>query len=416
MTTDTRKRVVITGVGALTPLALTAEETWEGLLAGRSGVARITQFDASHLPCQIAGEVKDFDPKDYIPFKEARRMSRCSQLAIAGGQQAVADSGLTPPLGERAGVLIGTAVGGMEWAVEQAYVFRDKGLSRVNPFTLTALIANMSAHHISRELQALGPISTSVAACASGTQATGEAAEFIRRGAADVMITGGVEGLVIEMGIGGFAIMRALPVNYNDDPERASRPFDVKREGFILSEGGGFLVLESLEHAQERGADIIAEVLGHASSSDGYHVAQLDPEGKGAIRAMTWALENAGVTPDDVSYINAHGTSTPINDPIETLAIKKVFGDRAYSIPISSTKSMLGHAMGGAGGIEAVVCALTIRDQIIHATINLDEPDPECDLDYVPHEPRRAEVDVTLSNSFGLGGQNACLVLGKYEE
>jgi beta-ketoacyl-acyl-carrier-protein synthase II len=406
---------VITGVGALTPLALTAEETWEGLLAGRSGVARITHFDPSDLPCQIAGEVKDFDPKDHIPFKEARRMSRCSQFAIAGGVQAVANSGLTPPLGERAGVLLGIAVGGIEWAVDQAYVFRDKGLSRVNPFTLTALIANMPSHHISREVQALGPISTSVAACASGTQAVGEAAEFIRRGAADVMVTGGVEASVQEMGIAGFSVMRALPTNFNDDPERASRPFDVNREGFILSEGGGFLVLESLEHAKERGADIIAEVLGHASSSDGYHVAQLDPEGRGAIRAMNWALETAGVKPEDVGYINAHGTSTPINDPIETLAIKKVFGDRAYSIPISSTKSMIGHAMGGAGAIEAVVCALTIRDQIIHATINLDEPDPECDLDYVPHEPRRTEVNVTLSNSFGLGGQNACLVLGKYE-
>jgi len=409
-----RRRVVVTGVGAITPLALTAEETWQALLGARSGIGPITQFDASSFPSRIAGEVKGFDPRDYIPFKEARRMSRASQFAVATAQEALADAGLEPPLGEEAGVLLGTAVGGLEWAFAQARVFWEKGLDRVSPFSITATLPNMPAHHVSRWAQALGPISTVVTACASGTQAVGEAAEFIRRGAAEVMVTGGVEGFIHEISIGGFCAMRALSTR-NDEPERASRPFDAQRDGFVFAEGCGMLVLESMEHARARGAPIMAELLGHASSSDGFHVAQPDPEGHGAVRAITWALQDAGVRPDQVDYINAHGTSTPINDVIETRAIKKVFGERAYTIPISSTKSMIGHAMGGAGGIEAVVCVLTLRDQIIHPTANLEEPDPECDLDYVPGEARQADVRVVLSNSFGLGGQNACLVLGKFE-
>jgi 3-oxoacyl-[acyl-carrier-protein] synthase II len=412
-----RRRVVVTGMGAMTPLALTLEETWEGLLAERSGVGPITQFDASDLPARIAGELKDFDPKRYINPKEARRMARCSQVAVAVAQAALADAGLEPPVAdeERVGVLIGCAVGGFERALEAVDAYRTGGASRVNPFTAMAMIANMPSHHVSHWAGAKGPISTVVAACATGTQAVGEAAEFIRRGAADVMICGGVEALVHFAPLAGFCAMRGLSTR-NDEPERASRPFDADRDGFIYSEGGAVLVLEALEYAQARGARIRAEVLGHASSSDAFHMAQPDPEGMGARRAMRWALEDAGLTPADVDYINAHGSSTPINDAVETLAIKQVFGKRAYEIPINSTKSMIGHAMGGAGAIEAAVCVLTIEQGIVHPTINLETPDPECDLDYVPEGARQADVRVALSNSFGLGGQNACLVLGCFEE
>lgn len=407
-----RRRVVVTGVGAITPLGLTAEETWQGLLAGRSGIGPITQFDSSHLPVHIAGEVKGFDPARYIPKKEARRMSRASQLAVAAAQEALAQAGLTPPLGERAGVVMGTGIGGLEWAFAQARVLWEHGAERVSPFGITASLPNMPAHHISQWAQALGPISAVVTACAAGTQAVGEGAELIRRGAADVVIAGGVEGFIHEIAIAGFYAMRAISTR-NDEPERASRPFDAQRDGFVLAEGAGVLVLESWEHARARGAPILAEVLGYASSSDGFHVAQPDPEGQGAMRAIRWALEDAGVRPEEVDYINAHGTATPLNDVVETRAIKGVFGPHAYRVPVSATKSMIGHAMGGAGAIEAVVCVLTLRDQIIHPTINLEEPDPECDLDYVPGQARRADVRVVLSNSFGLGGQNACLVMGR---
>jgi beta-ketoacyl-acyl-carrier-protein synthase II len=412
---NSRKRVVVTGLGAITPLALTAEETWQGLLVGRSGVGPITQFDATGFPSRIAGEVKGFEPRDYIPHKEARRMSRASQFAVAAAQEAVAHAGLEPPLGERSGVLIGASVGGLEWTVEQTQTFWEKGISRINPFAIPAALANMPGHHVSQWAQALGPITCVVTACATGTQAVGEAAEFIRRGAADVMIAGGVDGVIIEISIAGFCAMRALSTR-NDEPERASRPFDVERDGFVFSEGCGVLLLEELEHAQARGATILAEILGQSSSSDGFHVAQPDPEGRGAMRAMEWALQDAGLAPEAVDYINAHGTGTPINDVVETQAIKGVLGEHAYAIPISATKSMLGHAMGGAGAIEAVACVQTVRDQIIHPTINLENPDPECDLDYVPSEARPAEVNVVLSNSFGLGGQNACLVVGKLRE
>jgi 3-oxoacyl-[acyl-carrier-protein] synthase II len=411
------RRVVVTGMGAMTPLALTLEETWEGLLAGRSGVGPITQFDASDLPVRIAGELKGFDPKRYINPKEARRMARCSQVTVAMAQAALADAGLEPPVAdeERVGVLIGCAVGGFECALEAVDAYRAGGVSRVNPFTAMAMIANMPSHHVSHWAGAKGPISTVVAACATGTQAVGGAAEFIRRGAADVMICGGVEALVHFAPLAGFCAMRGLSTR-NDEPERASRPFDADRDGFIYSEGGALLVLEALEYAQARGARIRAEVLGHACSSDAFHMAQPDPEGMGARRAMRWALKDAGLTLADVDYINAHGSSTPINDAVETLAIKQVFGKRAYEIPISSTKSMIGHAMGGAGAIEVAVCVLTIEQGLIHPTINLETPDPECDLDYVPEGARRVDVRFALTNSFGLGGQNACLVLGCFEE
>ena len=411
------KRVVVTGMGTMTPLALTLEETWEGLLAGSSGVGPITQFDASELPVRIAGELKGFDPAQFVNFKEARRMARCSQVAIGTAQEALTNAGLALPLAdeERVGVLIGGAVGGFERAIAGVDTFRTKGLARVSPFSITSTLVNMPSHHVSHWARAKGPISTVVAACATGTQAVGEASEFIRRGAADVMLCGGVEALIHFAPIAGFCAMRALSAR-NDEPERASRPFDADRDGFVYSEGCAILVLESLEHAQARGASVHAEVLGHASSSDAFHVAQPDPEGMGASRAMQWALEDARVTPADVDYINAHGSSTPISDPIETRAIKRTFGEHAYRIPINSTKSMIGHAMGGAGAIEAAVCVLTVERGVVHQTLNLENPDPECDLDYVPEGARQADVRVALSNSFGLGGQNACLVLGRYEE
>jgi 3-oxoacyl-[acyl-carrier-protein] synthase II len=401
----------------MTPLALTLEETWQDLVAGRSGVGLITQFDASESPSRIAGEIKGFDPKDYIDRKEARRMARCSQVSVAVAQAALADAGLELPLTDaaRVGVSMGTAVGGFEQAVGVVDDHRAKGWGRVNPFTAIGMLLNMPSHHVSCFAGAKGPISTEVAACASGTQAVGEAADAIRLGAADMMICGGVEALIHFAPITSFCAMRALSTR-NDEPQKASRPFDADRDGFVYSEGCAVLVLESLEHATARGAHVRAEVLGHASSSDAYHVAQPHPEGEGAIHAMRRALEDAGLAPSDVDYINAHGTSTPINDAVETKAIKEVFGERAYDIPISSTKSMIGHAMGGAGAIEATVCVKTIEEGIIHPTINLENPDPACDLDYVPGEARQADVRVTLSNSFGLGGQNACLVLGRFED
>ncbi len=407
------QRVVITGLGLMTPLGLTVQETWEGLIAGRSGIGPITLFDATGYPSRIAGELKGFEPQKYVGFKEARRMARSSQVAVATAQEAIADAGFNNGWAnpERVGVVVGTAMGGFDMAAQQMRVLWQKGWQRVSPFALPASIPNMPAFHISRFFGAQGPTTTVTSACATGTQAVGEACELIRRGAADLVIAGGVEALIHEVAFAGFAAMRALSTR-NDEPERASRPFDADRDGFVFSEGAGILILESLAHARARGARIYAEVLGHASASDAYHIAAPDPTGAGAIRAMRWALEDAGLTPDDVDYINAHGTSTPINDAVETLAIKTLFGEQAYNIPISSTKSMLGHPMGGAGAIEAAVCALIIHHGIIHPTINYETPDPECDLDYVPNEARRADVRVVLSNSFGLGGQNACLVLG----
>jgi 3-oxoacyl-[acyl-carrier-protein] synthase II len=409
-----RPRVVITGIGVMSPLGHTAAESWDSLLNGRSGIGPITQFDASEFPCRIAGEVKDFQPKRYMDFKEARRISRASQLAIAAARMALADAGLPEPVpnGERTGVLIGTGVGGFEVADAAMLVLRNKGFSRVSPFAMTGFLPNMPSHHVSLLAQALGPISTVTAACATGTQAIGEGMEMIRRSAADLVLAGGVEGLVHEAAMAGFGAMRALSTAFNDAPQRASRPFDKDRDGFILSEGAGVVILERLDLALARRAPIYAEVRGHASSSDAYHVAAQDPDATGAVRAMKWALDDAGVGLDEVDHINAHGTSTPMNDLSETLAVKRLFGERAYEIPMSSNKSVLGHAMGGAGAIEAIFAALTIKEGIIPPTWNYETADPECDLDYVPNAPRPAPVRTVLSNSFGLGGQNACLVLG----
>jgi beta-ketoacyl-acyl-carrier-protein synthase II len=401
----------------MTPLALTLEGTWEGLLAGRSGVGPITQLDASPFPSRIAGELKGFEPTDYLSRKEARRMARCSQVAVATAQEALADAGLEVPLsdGERVGTLMGTAVGGFENGMDTADTFREKGLARVNPLIGISMLTNMPSFHVSLWAGAKGPINTVIAACASGTQAVGEAMETIRRGAADVMICGGVEALMNFAVIATFCAMRGLSTR-NDEPEKASRPFDADRDGFIYSEGCAILVLESLEHALAREARIRAEVLGYASSADAFHIAQPHPEGEGACRAMRGALGDAGLSPTDIDYINAHGSSTPINDTTETKAIKEVFGEHAYKLAVNSTKSMLGHMMGGAGAMEAAVCALTVEQGVIHPTINLETPDPECDLDYVPEGARKADARVALSNSFGLGGQNACLAIGRFEE
>ncbi len=413
-----RKRVVITGMGVTSVVGSTLQEYWDNLVAGKSGISRITSFDASAFPCQIAGEIKDFDPLAYMNKKEARRFPRSAQFALAAARNAMADSGLpdTMPNPERAGVAFGTAMGGVEMTIQAVEILRTKGLNKLNPFTALGGIQNLSAFIIAKEYQCLGPNSTVVTACATGTQAVGDGAEFIRHGKADVVISGGTEAIVADYGIGGFCSMRALPVNYNDNPEAASRPFDAQREGFVLSEGAAVLVLESLEHALERGARIYAEVAGHASSTDGYHISAPSPDASGPIRTMRWAIEDAQLSPQDIDYINAHGTSTPLNDAAETKGIKAVFGEGAYDLVISSTKSMLGHAMGASGALEAVACALVIQNNLIPPTINYENPDPELDLDYAPNQARSKTVNVTLSNSFGLGGQNACLALKGYSE
>lgn len=413
-----RKRVVITGLGTISCLGNSVNALWEGLINGRSGVRKITQFDASDLPCQIAGEIDGFNPEDYIERKEARRLPRSAQIALAAAFQAVADANLPDmmPEPERAAVYFGTGIGGLEKFDEGIAILRSQGYSRVNPFILPAGIPNISAFLIARQFQCLGPNATITTACATGTQAVGEAAELIRRGSADIVITGGTEALIQDFSFAGFSSMRALPINYNDRPDKASRPFDAKREGFIFSEGAASLILESLDHAMSRGVKIYAEVAGQASSTDGFHIAAPDPEGNGPARAMRWAITDAGIEPSNIDYINAHGTSTPLNDLTETISIKKVFGDYAYKLAISSTKSMIGHAMGASGALEALICTMVISNSIIPPTINYETPDPECDLDYVPNQARKQEVNYTLSNSFGLGGQNACLVLKKYTD
>ena len=414
---DIAERVVITGMGAVTPLGLSVQESWEGMVAGRSGISTITLFDASDLPIRIAGELKGFDVTEYLDIKEARRMARSSHLALAAGIQAMADAGLGDqvPNPERAGVVMGTGIGGFDAGLEGWDTYKAKGLRRVNPFTAMALLCNMPAHHLSLRYQCQAYNSTVVTACASGTQGIGEATEAIRRGAADLMLAGGVEGLIHPATIAGLATMRVLTTG-NDSPETAMKPFDARRDGFAFSEGSAVMVLERLDHALERGARIYAEVLGYAANTDAYHVAIPDPEGAGAIRCMRWALEDAGVEPAEIDYINAHGPGTEVGDPAETRAIKTLFGEHAYRVPISSTKSMVGHALGGAGAIEGMACVKTIETGIIHPTINYEVPDPECDLDYVPNVARKAGVHTTLSNSFGLGGQNACLVLRCYQE
>jgi 3-oxoacyl-(acyl-carrier-protein) synthase len=352
-----------------------------------------------------------------MPFKEARRMARASQLALAAATQAMADAGLGDqvPDPERSGVVMGTGVGGFEFAMEGINTYQTKGLRRVNPFQAMGVLANMPAHHVSVRFQCQAYNNTTVTACAAGSQAVGDATEAIRRGAADLMLAGGVEGMVHEVIVGAFTIMRVL-ANDNEHPERACKPFDARRDGFVSAEGTAVLVLERLDKALDRGARIYAEVQGYAANADAFHAAIPDPEGAGAIRVMKWAMENAGASAGDIDYINAHGPGTIVGDPTETKAIKAVFGEQAYQTPVSSTKSMVGHPLGGSGAIEAMACTKTIQSGIIHPTINYEVPDPECDLDYVPNVARKADVRMTISNSFGLGGQNACLMLRRYEE
>ncbi len=411
-----RPRVVITGLGAMTALG-SAKSLWEGLKAGKSGIRRIETIPIDHVPVQIGGEVRNFDPTVYIDRKEARRMGRASQLAVAAASMALEDAGFNTEMieaeGERVGVVIGSSLGAHEMAEQSTYKYKTSGYIKPNPLSLINSLPNMPAHYVSKFFRALGPLNAPSTACAAGTQSVGEASELIRNGRSDVVITGGVEAVLQDYAIAGFDAMQALANEYNDNPSAASRPFDANRSGFVFSEGCGIVIIENLAHALKRGARIYAEILGHASSSDAYHIAALDPEGRGAIRSMKWALDDAHVNREDIQYINAHGTSTKANDAMETLAIKHVFGEQAYNLAVSSTKSMMGHALAGSGAIEIIACAMTLFDQIIHPTINYETPDPECDLDYVPNVARDAKgLRYILSNSFGLGGQNATIILG----
>ncbi len=409
-------RVVITGLGAVTALG-SVKQMWESLLAGRSGIRNIETIPTEHITVQIAAEVRDFDPTVYVDHKEARRMGRASQFAVSAAHQAIEDAGMTveeiEKQSERVGVVVGTTLGSHEMSTNATLDFRTTW-RKPNPLQMVNSLPNMPAHYISRFLRALGPLSTPSTACAAGTQSIGEASELIRNGRADIVVTGGVEAILQDYTVAGFTAMTALATEYNHAPDKASRPFDKNRSGFVMGEGAGIVVIESLANAVRRGAQIYAEVLGHASSSDGYHIAALDPSAAGATRSMKWAIEDARVSLEDIGYINAHGTSTPQNDAMETIAIKRVIGEHAYNLWVSSTKSMLGHAFGASGAIEAIASALSLFSQQIHPTINYETPDPECDLDYVPNTARDAhDLRVVLSNSFGLGGQNATLVLGK---
>jgi beta-ketoacyl-acyl-carrier-protein synthase II len=412
-----QERVVITGMGAVTPLGHSVQESWENMVAGHSGIEKITLFAANHLPVQIAAEVKDFNPHDYIPRKEAQRMARASHLAIATAVQAVEDAKLAYPfsdtLAERSGVLLGSTMGGFD-KVEEGFKQYMRGLSKVSPFSLAMSSPNLCTFHVCVTLNAQGYTNTLSTACAAGTAAIAEAAEVIKRGRCDIMVAGGTEANINEMTLVGFIPMQALSTR-NDDPHGASRPFEAHRDGLVLGEGCAFLVLERLDHALNRQARIYGEILGHAHSSDTHHIIAPDPEAKGSIRAMRWTLQDAGVEPEAVDYINAHAASTPLGDATETYAIKNLFGERAYKIPVSSTKGMLGHSFGATGAVEAMVCVKAIETGLIPPTINYDTPDPACDLDYVPNKARRHPVNIALSNSFGLGGQNSCLLLGKYQ-
>ncbi len=409
------QRVVITGMGALTPVGNTPAETWAAFKAGRSGLKRFTLMDPEPWACKVGGEVKAFDGSRFIPRKKLRHMAITSQFGVEAAGQALEDAGLDLDREERdqIGVLVGTAGGSTIEETEQALIQLTKqGSGRMSPLQAVRMWPNMTSYFVAETFQLRGYSGTVCTACASATQAIGEAAEVIRRGEAEVMVSGGAESCVAETLLAGFLAMRALATSFNDAPERAMRPFDADREGFVPAQGSAMFVLESLARAQDRGARIYAEVLGYGTSNDAFHMIAPDPDGKGAALAVRRALASAGVETEAVDYINAHGTSTPLGDVAETKAIKAVFGRRAYEIPVSSTKSMIGHMMGATGAVEALACVMSIQEGIIHPTINYETPDPECDLDYVPNEARQADVKVAVSNSFGLGGQNAVLVLG----
>ncbi|NQW16809.1 MAG: beta-ketoacyl-ACP synthase II [Chloroflexi bacterium] len=417
MANDQRIRVVITGIGALTPNGNSVDEYWAALKAGKSGIAPFTLMESNDYPCQIGGEVKDFDPTTYMDRKESRRLARFSQLSVGATTQAIEDAKLNiAAVGpEDVGVLLGCGAGGLPETEEAGRILVNRGGMRISPFYIPGMLVNMAAANVSRLFGAVGYTNTCVTACAAGTQAIGEAAEVIRRGAAKVMITGGTEAGICQLGMGGFSTIRALTTNFNDTPEKASRPFDADRDGFAPAEGAATLILESEQHALDRGATIYGEIAGFGVTSDAYHLVQPHQDGLGATRSMQIAIKSAGLTPADIDYINAHGTSTPMNDAAETKAVKGVFGENAINVPISSTKSMTGHSLGASGAIEAVAVVKTIQDNIIHPTINQETPDPDCDLDYVPNVARAKQVDVALTNSFGFGGQNASLVIRRYE-
>ena len=410
------RRVVITGMGLVTAIGSDLGEFWQSLMEGRSGVGPISAFDASDFTTRIASEVRDFDPERYMERKDARRMDRFVQFAVAATRSALEDAAYTIPTDEadRTGVLIGSGIGGIVTMEQQFGVLYEKGPSRISPFFIPMLISDMGSGQVSILFGAKGPNSTVVTACATGTHAIGDAYHIIRRGDADVMIAGGAEAPISRLGLGGFCAARALSTR-NDEPERASRPFDRDRDGFVMGEGAGIVILEALEHARQRGARIHAEVIGYGMTGDAYHITAPAPGGEGAARAMTRALKSAGIEPEQVDYINAHGTSTLPNDKLETAAIKTVFGEHAYRLAVSSTKSMTAHLLGAAGAVEAIATVLAMQHSRVPPTINYDTPDPECDLDYTPNKPVAREIRYALSNSFGFGGHNASLLIGHGE-
>jgi 3-oxoacyl-[acyl-carrier-protein] synthase II len=410
-----KRRVVITGVGAVTPVGNTADEFWAALVAGRSGIGPITRFDTTGYATRIAGELKGFDPQKYIDKKDDRKFDLFLKYAVACAVMAVEDAGLKTDRVDatRFGVLVGSGIGGIETLLDNYEILRTKGPDRVSPFFIPMIIVNMASGVISMRFGAKGPNSSVVTACATGNHAIGDAMRIIERGDADVMIAGGSEAIIIPLTIAGFCQMKAMSTR-NDDPTRASRPFDAERDGFVCGEGGGLVVLESLEHARKRDARIYAEVVGYGMTGDAHHMTAPDPEGDGAARAMAAALRDASLEPSAVGYINAHGTSTPYNDKFETIAIKRVFGDHAKKLAVSSTKSMTGHLLGAAGGIEAIATAFALHHGVLPPTMNYEKPDPDCDLDYIPNQARKQDVEVALSNAFGFGGTNATLAFKKY--
>jgi 3-oxoacyl-[acyl-carrier-protein] synthase II len=408
-------RVVVTGLGAVTPLGLDAESSWQACRAGHSGIRAITLFDASGLPTRIAGEVQAFDPEPIVGKKEVRRTARCTQMAISAARDALADARLdVRSMAEEVGVLVASGIGGLEVLERGAIALHESGVRRVSPFTVPAMIADMPAGAIAIDCGAKGPNFAVVSACASGTHAIGEAAEWIRRGDACAVIAGGTEASITNLGVGAFNAMQALSTR-NDEPEKASRPFDKDRDGFVMGEGAGVVILEEYERAKQRGARIYAEVVGYGATADAGHITQPDEKGDGARRCIVRALQRAGREPDAVDYINAHGTGTPLNDSAETRAVKAALGEVASVVPMSSTKSMHGHLLGAAGAVEAIITILAMRDEFVPPTINLDEPDPECDLDYVPNVGRSKRINFALSTSYGFGGHNACLALARVD-
>ena len=410
------RRVVVTGVGLVCGCGIGTEEVWKNLLAGQSGIGPITQFDASGFDCRIAGEVRNFDPLNWFEKKELKKVGRFIQLAMAATDFAMRMAALEirPEIGDRTGVYIASGIGGFDVIEREHEKLLKGGPGKISPFFIPASIINLAAGHVSIRYGARGPNSATATACSASAHAIGDAFKIIQRGDADVMICGGAEAAITPMGIGGFAAMRALSTR-NDEPTRASRPWDAERDGFVVGEGAGILILEALEHAERRGARPLAEMVGYGMSGDAYHLTQPAEQGDGALRVMQAALRDAGLSPDVVDYVNAHGTSTPIGDVIETIALKRLFGERARQVAVSSTKSMTGHLLGGAGGLEAGISVLALRDQILPPTINYEHPDPACDLDYVPNQARRATVRYALSNSFGFGGTNAALLFKRWE-